>query len=481
MQMHLKTFKKLSCLLPFLLSACAVGPSYKPLDQQELNIPNNWHATLPHNGSNIKLINWWDQFNDPTLSYFIKSSINNNPTLEQSVAKIEEAQANLKASTASFFPSLTATGSAEAVNNADGIASSSGDVISNTTGSGSAYTAGLNASWEIDLFGAIKHNTDAYKALLEASHADWNDARISLAAEVANDYVTARACQSSLAIYESEFASRNSTQKLTTAKVGVGFASTADGKQGAGLVAQTLSNLEQENGLCKQYQNELVAITGLSQAIIESQMKLSYAKIPLPKINFIADIPAKIISQRPDIASAERSVAAAMAKVGLATANRYPSLSLTGIISANGGTAYVGNETSWAFGPAISIPLFDAGYLSAQEDLAKAQYNEAVASYKLKVITAVKEVENALVRINAAHKCELAANDAVTNYQSYFDAMNAKYKVGWNSLLDLETARINLVSYQQDLTSAKLEEVSSWIALYKAVGGDWVNTQNIIN
>ncbi len=427
---------------------------------------------------NVKLIDWWGQFNDPTLTYFIQSSIKTNPTLAQSVAKIEEARATLKASNASFFPSINATGSANAVNNADGIATSNGDLISNSTGSGSAYTAGVTASWELDLFGAIKSANTANAALLDASNANWNDARISLASEVASDYVNARSCQSILMIYESELDSRNNTQKLTSAKVKAGFSSIADGKQGAGLVAQTLSNLEQERGTCKQYVNELVAITGLSQASVESEMNKSYANIPVPKINFIADVPAQIISQRPDIASAERQVAAALAKVDVATANRYPSISLTGSIYANAGTVYTGQETSWAFGPAISVPLFNGGYLSAQEDLTKAQYNEAVANYKVKIITAIKEVENALVRINAAHKRELAANDAVTNYQEYFNAMNVKYKIDWNSLLDLETTRINLVNYQQDLTNAKLEEVSSWIALYKAVGGDWTNSNS---
>jgi NodT family efflux transporter outer membrane factor (OMF) lipoprotein len=202
-----------------------------------------------------------------------------------------------------------------------------------------------------------------------------------------------------------------------------------------------------------------------------------YAKIPMPKYLEVSTIPAAVISQRPDISSAERNVAAALAKVGVSIANRYPSISLTGSLAANGGTLYAGQPSSWSYGPAISLPLTDGGYLRAQESLAYAQYDEAVASYKSKVLTAVKEVENALVRINAAQKREAAANDAVQNYEKYFNAMDQKYQIGWLNLLDLETVRINLVTYEQNQTTAKLEEVEAWIALYKAVGGNWVESQ----
>jgi outer membrane protein TolC len=210
-------------------------------------------------------------------------------------------------------------------------------------------------------------------------------------------------------------------------------------------------------------------------------MKLTYAVVPLPIDTAIESVPAQSISKRPDVSSAERSVAAALANVDVSIANRYPQLTLNGSISANAGTLYAGAPNSWSFGPSLSLPITDGGYLRAQESLAYAQYDEAVAVYKSKVVNAVKDVENALVRIDRAHKSEVAADNAVKNYQEYFDAMNKKYDIGWSNLLDLETVRINLVSYQQNLTNAKLEEVEAWIALYKAVGGDWASPQSILN
>ena len=479
-----KTSSIMLISLAFTLFGCAVGPDYVPPSSQDLNIPYKWHAKLPHNGNNTQLVNWWQQFNDPTLIYFIESTIASNPSLAQSLAKIAQAQANLRGSNSSFYPSITAAGNASAQNNAyngtsigGNTGTSSQDFISAATGGGSSYTGGLNASWELDLFGAIRRNTQIYQARLDASISDWNDARVSLASQVADAYVSARACQSVLMIYESQFNSRTATQKLTELQVAVGVSPRADQEQGAGLVAQTLSNIENQKGTCLQYNNELVALTGLKYDEIETKMAKNYAQIPTPSYLNISSIPANVISQRPDISSAERNVAAAMANVGYATANRYPSISLTGSLAANGGTIYANQPSSWSYGPAITLPITDGGYLRAQESLAYAQYDEAVANYKVKVLTAIKEVENALVRINAAQKREIAASDAVKNYGDYFNAMNKKYQIGWLNLLDLETVRINLVSYEQNLTTAKLEETEAWIALYKAVGGNWNESQ----
>lgn len=495
--MNIKLSRLICNIIPIaLISSCAVGPDYKPQTNKELKIPNNWHATLPHNGKNLQMINWWGQFNDPTLVSFIESAINTYPDLDQSIAKIRQAQASLRAARASFFPSITGTATGSVQNNTFGGISTGGssingipsygtgvtqDFFSTATGGNTAYTAGATASWEIDLFGAIASNNHAYQRRLEASIANWNDARISLASQVADAYVSARACQSMLNIYESQYNSRLSTQRLTELKVKTGFSPISDGKQGSGLAYQSLSSVEKQRSSCEQYYNTLVALTGQSHQEVESHMKLAYAIIPLPIDTAIESIPAQSISKRPDVSSAERTVAAALANVDVSIANRFPQLTLNGSINANAGTLYAGAPNSWSFGPSLSLPITDGGYLRAQESLAYAQYDEAVAIYKSKVVNAVKDVENALVRIDQAHKSEVAANDAVKNYQEYFDAMNKKYNIGWSNLLDLETVRINLVSYQQNLTNAKLEEVEAWIALYKAVGGDWVSPHSILN
>lgn len=474
-------------ILILIVSGCTVGPDYKPLSPHEANMPLKWHAILPHAGSNMQMVKWWDQFNDPVLVSFIESAIITNPTLAQSVAKIGEAQASLTASRSYFYPTVTANATAGAQNNlypgVDPSINNAGeyDLFNSVTGSTSAYSVGANASWELDIFGAIKRGTEVYQARLDEARNNWNDARISLVAQVADTYVSARECQALLLIYESQYNSRIATQKLTDLKVGAGFAPISDSQQGFGLAMQSKSNIEKQQSSCEVLNNELVALTGMSHDIVESKMAFKYARIPLPLVTTISAVPADILSQRPDVSSAERAVAAAVANIGVAIANRYPSVSLTGVISANTGSLYINEPTSWSFGPAISLPLTNGGYLKAQVTLANAQYDEAVAVYKYKVLIAVKEVENSLVRIDRSYKRAAAAASAVKYYQSYFSAMNTKYQIGWSNLLDLETVRINLVSYQQNLAEANLEQVEAWIALYKAVGGSWNNDKQIYN
>lgn len=463
-----------------MLSACAVGLDYKKPTDAEVNIPATWHATLPHGGSNLQLINWWQQFNDPTLEVMISSALRTNPTIFEALAKIKQAQANLSSSRSYLFPSLTANGSATASKNS--MQSISGGSTTSNGGNGDFFTnnglsdgasGGVNMSWELDLFGATRRGIEASEARYAASKYDWNDAKVSLAAQVADAYVSLRECQNLLVTYSEENKSRIATQNLTKLRAKSGFAARTDVSQATGSLAQNNVTLATQNAVCQQYENQLVALTGITHESMTQYTKQNYGVIPLPESVNISTLPAKIINQRPDVASAERNLAAANADLGVAVANRYPQVSLTGSIALNTGSLYSGQPTSWSLGPDVTLPLIDGGYLRAQESLYQAKYEQALATYRNTVITAVREVEDALVRINAANERVTAAENAVNNYQDYFNGYNQKYELGWANLLDLETVRVTLLSSKEVLATAKLEQVEAWIALYKAVGGSW--------
>lgn len=473
-------------LFSFSILGCNVGPDYEPLSSQNLRIPKNWHAPLPHQGHNAELLSWWSQYKDPTLVQFIHSSINTYPDLAQAVAKIKQSQANLRASNSNFFPGVTGVGSGSLQkntyvgtnNNNDNV---NQDFLTAATGGTSAYSTGMNTLWELDLFGAITHGKEVSQARLDSSIANWNEARVSLAAQVASTYVNARACQARLSMYEKEHAARVATDKLVKLKLAAGFASRADKHQESGLAAQVLSNIAQQKSLCEQQYNDLVALTGLNYSIVTDKMKHNYAHIPQPIGLHVTQIPAQMVSQRPDIGSAERLVAASVANLGVAVANQYPSITLNGTISVNAGTLYGTPLNSWSFGPTLNVPLPQSMYLRSQVALAQAQYEESVAIYKSKAINAVREIENALVRVHFAYQREKAANASVNDYRQYFSAMNKKYQAGMSSLLELETVRINLINYEQGQIGAHLEAVEAWIALYKAVGGDWKDKHITLN
>ncbi len=466
--------------LSIIFTGCAVGPDYVKPNNTQLNIPSQWHGVIAHGGSNLQLINWWKQFNDPTLEILIESALETNPSIDSALAKIKQAQANLASSRSYLFPSLTADGSAAVAKNSTmsfspGTTNStggSGDVFTNN-GLSNGASIGANMSWELDLFGATRRSIEASQARYAASRLDWNDAKVTLAAQVADAYVSLRECQNLLQTYQEENKSRTATQNITQLRVNSGFAARTDANQANGSLFQNNASLAQQQAVCGQYENQLVALSGIDYKTLKKYLAESYGVIPLPKTTVIDLIPANILNQRPDVASAERSLAAANADLGVAIANRYPQVSLTGSIAANTGSLYSGQPTSWSLGPDITLPLVDGGYLKAQESLNFAKYQQALATYRSKIITAVREVEDALVRINAANLRVSAAETAEQNYQEYFDAYNQKYNLGWANLLDLEVVRVTLLSSKETLAAAKLEQVEAWIALYKAVGGSW--------
>jgi len=476
----LKKFAKfiLGLAIFSLIGGCAVGSDYVKPTPQQVNLPAEWHAKLPHNGSDLQLIDWWGQFKDPTLSYLIESALQTNPSIFQAIAKIKQAQANLQGSRSFLFPSVTGIGSAEVDKNtivSTNTTGGTGDVFSNN-GMTNGYSAGVNMSWEIDLFGANRRAIEASEARYAASQQNWNDAKVSLAAQVADVYVSIRQCQNLLLTYQEENKSRLATQNITELRVNAGFSPRTDGNQASGSLYQNSSTLAQQRGVCEKYANQLVALSGVSHTQLEAKLSESFGYIPLPKEVSINALPAEIINQRPDVAAAERNLAAANADLSVAIANRYPQVSLTGSISANGGSLYAGQPTSWSLGPSISLPFTDGGYLRAQESLSSAKYEEALATYRSKIINAVQEVEDSLVRINAANQRVVAAEKAERNYAAYFEGYNQKYNTGWANLLDLETVRVTLIGSKEKLASAKLEQVEAWIALYKAVGGEWNKT-----
>ena len=455
------------------LLSCAVGPDYKPLSPSELKMPQQWHAQVAHNGSNTQLLQWWAQFKDPTLTKLIQAAVGSNPSLLDSLAKIKQAQASIGISKAAFYPSLSLTPSATLSNGGAGSVNIDGTptpLLNNlTSGISGAYAGNIYSNWEIDLFGATRRSLEAAAMRLAATTLEWNDARVSLVSDVADNYVQYRVCQDLVATYQQQLSSNAETRRITALKITYGRNSQGDANQANASYFASQAMIEQESGQCRLLENKLISLTGLEYAALESQLKVTRIKVPVPQLLSIAAIPAAVLSQRPDVAAAEREVAAANADIGNAMAKRYPTLSLTGLIAFNPGAS----PLSWSLNPSLLLPITDGGYLASQVSLKRANYLQAVATYKTKVVAAVNEVEDALSRIAAATKQSAAQLQAADNYQAYFAIMNHKYQLGSINILDLELARSNMLSAQTSLYNVQLAQVRAWIALYKASGGSW--------
>ncbi len=463
---HLPVRSRAARLLPLgwlalLLAGCAtVGPDYQAPSPK---VSAAWQAPLPHQGKVGVMEQWWQQFDDPALNQLISQAESDSPSLTQAWANIEKARATLKTAEANGLPSLI--GSAAATRSRQ--QSQMGGMTTLTTRSG-----GLDAAWELDLFGKTRRNNEAAQARVDARRDDWHDARVSLAAEVADTYVQYRACTLLADTYQQELTSIVETEKATAASVKAGFSAPADGALARASTASTRSTLVQQQGQCELLVKSLVYLTGTEEATLRPLLALGDKRIPQPVALDVPPIPADVLRQRPDLASLERELAAASADIGVATADLYPSLSLSGSITVSA-TSPASPATTWSFGPSLSIPLFDAGKRRAAVDSAKAGYLSALAGYQQGVRTVVKEVEQTLVNLDSTARRAEEAEKAAREYRSYFRATEVSWKAGSDSLLTLEEARRSALSADITQITLQRDRVQYWIALYKALGGGW--------
>lgn len=446
--------------LPLALGACAVTA---PPAQVEAPAPAAWQAPLPHQGSLGQLSSWWTQLGDPLLVELIDAAQAVSPTVAQAQSRIEQARATQVASRAALLPSL------------DGQASASRGFNEQLARIATTGQVGLQASWEIDLFGANRAAKTAADERLAGAQALWHEARVSVAAEVAQQVSSLRSCLAQLGVAERDAQSRAETSRLTGLSERAGFTAPATAALARASAAEAEARTSQQRMQCDVETKSLVALTGWDEPALRTRLA---APVPAaPDTLFALDaLPAQVLAQRPDVYNAEREVAAASADVGSTQAQRYPRLSLSGSVGAGwvrtGGTTT--DLTTWSIGPlALNVPLFDAGRRGAQVDAARARYDEAAALYRAKVRQAVSEVEQALVRLQSTAERSTSARTAAEGYRASFAATEARWRGGLASLVELEDARRASLAAENALVALQHERQVAWVALYRAAGGGW--------
>jgi len=446
--------------LAVFLGGCAVvGPDYRA---PQPPLGPTWQAAVPHGGRTDRLADWWAAFDDPTVSRLVQMAEADSPSLATAAANIASARAALGTARAAAQPSLTGSGSVLASRQRN-----NGVTSDTTTRSGS-----LDASWEIDLFGQLRRGREAAQARVEARAADWHEARVSLAAEVADDYVQYRACRLLEVQYGVEAQSQQETARLTQVKVRAGFSAASDGDLAEASAAGAGSTLSAQHTECEGLVKALVALTGADEPALRTLLDATPAALPAPVAFGVSSVPADLLRQRPDLVASERDLAAASAAIGQAEAGRYPSFTLGGTISVSS-SGLAGQTGTASFGPSLAIPLLDGGKARAAVDSAQASYDAALAGYRSAVRTAVKEVETALVNIDGAARRSRDARTAAERYRRYFASVQADWRAGRSSLMTLEEARRSALSAETTLLTLQRDQVRQWIALYKALGGGW--------
>jgi NodT family efflux transporter outer membrane factor (OMF) lipoprotein len=449
-------------LIVLASAGCALtapGPAPKP------ELPDEWSAPLPHGGDARTLAAWWEQFDDPQLARLIDTTQARNGELAQAAARIEEARANVRIAGAARYPAVDGQASA----------TRSSALVPVPTGTITSTSLGVDALWEIDLFGVTRNNVEAAAARADSAQLTWHELRVSLAAEAATTYVSLRACEQLADIYTQDTVSSQRRAQLTDIKVKAGLESRANGALARAAAAEASSRLIGQRADCEVLVKALVALSTLPEPELRKTLAGDPARLPQPKAFVIEALPAKWLEQRPDLAALEREVLAASGDVGAAQGDRYPRVSLSGTVSRvsaslSGGTV---SGTTWSVGPAVSLPLFDAGRRAAVVDAAQARYMEARARYEQRARVAVREVEEALVRLDGAARRENDARTAAEGFREFMESAQARWDAGAGSLLDLEDARRNALLAAAVLVGVQRERVAAWIALYKAVGGGW--------
>ena len=448
------------------LAGCATvaGPQLPPPVPVPMPVAAGWQAPLPHGGSTTELNQWWTRFNDPLLPTLQAAAQQASPSMASARARIEQARAAQVAAGAAALPRLDAVGSASTGRSTPGQPTAT------------VASVGLQAGWELDLFGAVAAGRDAARARLAGAQAGWHEARVSVAAEVAASYTALRACQARLAQSQQDSASRAETARLTDASARAGFTAPADAALARAGAAQSRSLALTQQAQCDTLLKGLVEITDLPEPQLRQRLATGTAKLPQPAPVAVGGLPASLLQQRPDLADAAQAVVAAAGEQRQSLARERPQVSLSGSLAGVGlrSVGVTTSGTTWTFGPlVVSLPIFDGGARAASTAAARANYEAAVALYGGQVRRAVREVETALVALDSTAAREIDAQAAARDFEAALRGTQARQQGGLASLLDLEAARRNAVQAQSALIDLQRERVAAWIALYRALGGGW--------
>jgi multidrug efflux system outer membrane protein len=463
-----------ACLvMPCALVGCiTLGPDFDA--QQATLVPNQpqaWQPPIAHGGDLASLQDWWRQFNDPTLVALIAAAQEQSNTMAQAALRIAQTRALLVGTTAAMLP---------AVNGSAGVTRGTFQ-IGGPVALATINQAQLQSSWELDLFGGLARGGEAARARLEAQVANWHDARIAVAADTANLYVNYRACEQFVALASADATSRARTAKLTEQLATSGFQSPANAALARASAAEGQGRWVAQQADCDLAVKALVALTGLVEEDLRRRLAPQSEILPRPLMPIVQQVPAQVLSQRPDLAAAERELAAASADIGVREADRFPRLSLLGSIGPlDFSTANLAiSATTWSIGPSLTMPIFDAGRRAANVDTAKIAYQAAEVNYRTQARRAVREVEEALIRLNSLSLRDTEAEISSKGYRQSLTASEEKFKFGLASILDLEEVRRLSVNADNILASVRRDRVNAIVALYRAVGGGWTATDSL--
>ncbi|MES2106044.1 MAG: efflux transporter outer membrane subunit [Pseudomonadota bacterium] len=468
---------KLSHRLAILAAAvvttgCASAPDYQKPD---IGMPAAWQAAPPFRegipGDSMLKGNWWELFRDVQLNQLEQQMMAQNQSLQVAAARLEQARAQVSVTAAGLFPQIgLQAGAARQKISADRPLSAYN--VSNQSTVQNNYQLGFAVSYEADLFGRVRSSVASARASSEQAAADFENTRLVLASELAADYFNLRALDAEIDVVSQGIALQEKALEFISARHELGVASGLDLAQQQALLDTSKTQLELLQNRRAQYEHALATMTGTPAPSFRLAPDLiRMAPPPTP-----VGLPSDVLQRRPDVAAAERAVAAANANIGVARSAYFPTL----LLQANGGwdAAQIGNLLSapsllWSLGAAVTQTLFDAGKTSATVKISEASYTTSVASYRQSVLVAMQEVEDGMYGLASLGRAGQQAEASVRSSQRVLDLANDRYTGGLDTYLDVITAQQALLNNQRQAVQIHGQQMLTSVYLIKALGGGW--------
>ncbi|MBN8819364.1 MAG: efflux transporter outer membrane subunit [Sphingomonas sp.] len=461
-----------------LLPSCTVGPTYHPRSATDLGVPDGWSVTAPP--SRDDLTRWWRTFDDPVLTQLVEQAATTNLDIAQSIARLRQAREALIVSGASLLPTVSGSGSYSRSEPIRGggttLTLPDGTVTTAGAGGRSSFSLGLDANYQLDLFGGVRSGVAASRAQYEAAGFDYATMLLSVESEVARNYVLARAYQAQLANAKANLGIQDDNLEIAGFRVQAGLVSSVDAEQARASRAQTAAGIPTIEQQYNAAVSRIAVLTGQAPGALKPLLEAPQP-IPAGPASVAAGIPADVLRQRPDVRSAERKLAAATAQIGVSKAQLFPALTLSGSLSANAGnlSSVLDTITGSLFG-SISQAIFNGGRLNAQVRSSRAGADAAFAAYKSSVLGALEDVENALTALRSATQREEQFGIAFDAASNSALLARSQYRSGLTDFTTLNTQEAALISARNGLVQAQSDKATALIALYAALGGGWDST-----
>ncbi|WP_316199214.1 efflux transporter outer membrane subunit [Bradyrhizobium sp. SZCCHNS2002] len=447
---------RFAILLPLLLTACAVGPSYKKPDFKAM--PDQWLENVSVPDVSALNLPWWRALHDPVLNKLVDTALANNGDLKVAMARVEEARAERLAAQAALLPNVN--GKVNAVRGNTGT-----NTIDRTA---NLFDSEFDASWELDIFGGGRRAAEAARATLQSRRASVHQVQVSLLAEVVRNYVDYRRLEQQIKLTQENLAAQQSTLVAVREQVKEGVASLLDLSRVESQAGTTEADIPDLTSQLVSSRNNLAVLAGMTP----EQVLPYLASEPLPTVTpkLVLSTPASVIASRPDVQVAERDLAAATANQGVALSNWFPKVNLAGLFGLQH-LAGIPSFQAWNVGGTIQLPIIDFGRVRAMVRQADARQQEALATYEQTIRAALADVESSLTAYAKARDREVILEKAAKASRQAEELARIQYKEGIASLLDVLDAQRQRLETETTLVAAKANVGKTYAALYKALGG----------